>query len=192
MTDSSPVVSFLGVGVSSLAGVLVSYRLPGTFAWTWLTRDGGLAAQGQAAQVDVGAADPVVVEPLLDGSVAIRFAGVWSAAVGHLAATATPPPPWLASRSGTSLRFTRGNRGYAVLPPSGEQLPDCTQVVELRSRSGQLCGRVAIREGAGPCTGGSLEQGWDGTLIRARLGDACSAATCACSVEVWPRLLAGE
>jgi hypothetical protein len=191
MSDTSPTIPFLGAGVSRRGETIVTYRVPGILAWTWLSRTGTPIATGEVPQIDVGAADPVHLEPLLDGGVAARFGGAWSAVIPHLGGTASPAPPWLAARRGTSLRFTRGNRGYAILPPRGEALPDCAQVVELRAPSGLLCGRVTIRDGAGGCTGGAVEQGWDGTLLQQSPRDDCSGTACACTVRAWPRLLAG-
>ncbi|HET7753085.1 MAG TPA: hypothetical protein VFK85_04175 [Anaeromyxobacteraceae bacterium] len=191
MSDTSPIVSFLGVGVSRMGEEIVTYRTPGMLAWTWVGRDGTTLATGGVAQVDVAATDPVELEPLLDGSVAARFDGAWSAVIPHLGVSASPAPQWLAAARGTTLRFTRGNRGYAVLPRAGEQLPACAQVVELRAPSGTLCGRITVREGAGACTGGAIEQGWDGTLIHQSTRDGCTATGCTCSLHAWPRLLAG-
>ena len=169
----------------------MTHREPGTLVWSWLGRDGGLLATGSVAQVDVAAADPVHLEPLLDGSLALRFAGTWTAVIPRLGTVHAPAPGWLSGRVGTTLRFTRGNRGYAVLPPAGEPLADCAQAVELRGPSGRLCGRVTIREGEGACVSGAVEQGWDGTLIHQSTRDACTSAGCSCTVHAWPRLLAG-
>jgi len=188
--DPGPTVAFLGAGVSRRGETIVTQRVPGTLVWRWIGRDGSLLDAGSALQADVAAADPVHVEPLLDGSVALRFGGAWSAVIAHLGDGAAPAPAWLASRPGTTLRSTRGNRGYAVLPPPGEALPACEQVVELRAPSGRLCGRVSLREGDGSCTGGVVEQGWDGSLIQQAPREACAAGECACTVRVWPRLLA--
>jgi hypothetical protein len=188
--DPGPNVAFLGAGVSRDGELLATQRVPGTLVWRWIGRDGTLLDAGSALQTDVGAADPVHLEPLLDGSVAVRFGGAWSAVIPHLGVAAAPAPSWLASRPGTTLRFTRGNRGYAVLPPPAEALAACEQVVELRAPSGRLCGRVTLREGGGSCTGGAVEQGWDGSLIQQVPGDACAAGECSCTVRVWPRLLA--
>jgi hypothetical protein len=191
MSDTTPVVSFLGAGASRRSESFVSYRLPGEFHWTWLDPGGAAAREGLATQVEIGADDPVLVQPLLDGGVAVRFGPAWRAVIPHLGSVAAPAPAWLAARSGTLLRFTRGNRGYAVLPPAGERLTDCSQVVELRSPSGTLCGRITLREGSGACTGGAVEQGWDGTLIKQSARDACAGSACSCTVHAWPRLLAG-
>jgi hypothetical protein len=191
MSDTTPVVSFLGAGASRRGDAIVSYRLPGELHWAWLGRGGAPSAEGLAAQVEIGADDPVLLQPLLDGGVAARFGSAWRAVIPHLGGAATPAPGWLAGRSGTLLRFTRGNRGYAVLPPAGEQLPDCAQVVELRSASGTLCGRITMREGGSACAGGAVEQGWDGTLMKQSARDACAGSTCRCTLHAWPRLLAG-
>jgi hypothetical protein len=190
MSTTDPMVSFLGVGVSRRGETIVTFREPGFLVWSWLSRDGSLLATGNATQVAAGAADPVHLEPLLDGAVAARFDGVWSVVIPHLATTIAPAPAWLAATPGTALRFTRGNRGYAVLPPPGEALADCAQVVQLRAPSGTLCGQITIREGSGACAGGVIEQGWDGTLIRQSARDGCSGESCSCTVHAWPRLLA--
>jgi hypothetical protein len=191
LADPGPTIAFLGAGVSRSGEMIVTQRVPGTLVWRWLARDGSPIASGEALQLDIGANDPVHLEPLLDGGVAARFDGAWSAVIPHLGTTAAPAPAWLSARRGTTLRFTRGNRGYAILPPRGEALPACAQVVELRAPSGLLCGRVAIRDGEDSCVGGAVEQGWDGTLIQQSPRDRCSGPSCTCTVRTWPRLLAG-
>jgi hypothetical protein len=101
----------------------------------------------------------------------------------RLATTSAALPDWLAARAASTLRATRGNAGYAALPPPGRAAADCAQRIELLSTSGRLCGRVVLREDATGCTSGVVEQGWDGTVVQQSGKDPCTH-------RVWPRLLA--
>ncbi len=154
----------------------------------WLTPDGTPAAP---ASVDGGAgrvftSGRVTLVPLLDGSLVVHNEndGTWKRRYPHLAAGGEAAPAWLAPRSGETLRFTRGNRGYAIFPGPGTPSADCTQVAELVAQSGRSCVRLTFREDAKDCTNGFIDQGWDGTVVQQSGKDPCS-------YRWWPELLAG-
>ncbi|MGC4001028.1 MAG: hypothetical protein QM767_27625 [Anaeromyxobacter sp.] len=131
------------------------------------------------------------LQPLLDGSVALRESGVYTRVYRPGASAGEAAPAWLAALSpGAHLRFTRGNRGYAVLPAGGASATPCQQTVELRAPSGLLCGRVVVSQGAAACTTAAADQGWDGTLVVQSARDTCTAAGCTCTHRWWPALLA--
>jgi hypothetical protein len=180
-------------GVSIGGGAFVVWQRS-SLVWTrWLGADGTPSGEesADASYAEVtGIADfsrlrsaAVELVPLLDGSLVLRVDGAWTRRYVPGSAAGTPPPDWLTSRAGWTLRFTDGNRGYALLPPAGEQSPDCEQAIELRSPSGRLCARVTFRASeAGPCTTGAIAQGWDGTVVQQVGVDACT-------YRWWPRML---
>jgi hypothetical protein len=172
----------MGGGVSTRGEALV--LMPALEEWrpTWTSEDGRWVTDGTDRH-DVVPLTPLSLHPLLDGGLALRMDGRWTRAYAHLAQASGPAPAWLAERSAWRYRFTRGNRGYAVFQPAGESSPDCTQHIDLVAPSGRLCGRVTLREDGASCTTGSLDQGWDGTVVQQSGKDACI-------FRWWPRLLA--
>ena len=98
--------------------------------------------------------------PLLDGSLAVRAEGSFRRVYPGSPAPARPSPRGSPRAPAGRSGFTRGNRGYAVLPPAGEASPGCVQSVELRAPSGRLCGQVVLRPAqAGACVTGAVDQG---------------------------------
>lgn len=154
-------------------------------AWLhWIAADGTPAvapasAGGFAAVFTSG--QPVALAPLLDGSIAAREGPVWTRTFPHLGDRAEPAPGWLAARPGFTFRNTRGDRGYALLPP-GADSPDCTQRIEVLAASGRLCGTVTLSDPGGACHTRDVDQGWDGTVVQ-------QSARTACAWRWWPRLL---
>lgn len=186
--DSALEPMFLGGGVSTRGDALLLAQDSAFLDATWLDRNGhGVAASDREERsedvVGPGVEHDLDVVPLLDGSVAVRSNGTFRRAYAHLATTSSPLPSWLAERATSSFRFTRGGAGYAVFPPAGRPSADCTQRIELVSPSGRVCGRVVLREEGSACTGGAVDQGWDGTVVQQSGKDACT-------YRFWPRLLA--
>jgi hypothetical protein len=186
--DSAMEPMFLGGGVSTRGEALLLAQDSAFLDATWFDRNGhDLAASDREERSDdvvgPGVEHDIDVLPLLDGSVAVRSNGTFRRAYAHLATTSAPLPAWLAERATSSFRFTRGNAGYAVFPPPGRPSADCTQRIELVSASGRVCGRVVLREEGSACTGGAVDQGWDGTVVQQSGRDACT-------YRFWPRLLA--
>lgn len=185
---SDPVL-FLAAGVSRGGEALALWQHSADLDVSWLD---GAGTQVAAAERLERAADvlgtealspPLELVPLLDGSLAVRAEGRFRRVYPRLATTSAPLPAWLAARTGWTLRFTRGNRGYAVLPPGGQAAPDCAQSIELRAPSGRLCGLVVLRpQRAGACVTGAVDQGWDGTVVQQDSKDACGW-------RYWPGLL---
>lgn len=185
--DSASEPSFLGGGVSTRGEGVVLAQDSAFLDVSWLDADGhGLAAADQAERSDdvvgPGLSHAIELVPLLDGAVAVRSDGRFRRAYAHLATVSSPLPAWLAERATSTFRFTRGNAGYAVLPPAGETSADCTQRIDLVSPSGRLCGRAVLREEGTGCTTRAVDQGWDGTLVQQSANDACT-------YRWWPRLL---
>jgi hypothetical protein len=189
--DSASEPLFLACGLSSRGEALVLSQRSAYLDVSWLDPRSGAAIPGASAEraepfspvVGPGLAPALELQPLLDGSVAVRADGTFRRAYGRLATLSSPLPAWLAERARFTFRFTRGNAGYAALPAAGEASQDCSQRIELLSPSGRLCGRVVLREAGGPCTTGAVDQGWDGTVVQQSGKDACVH-------RFWPRLLA--
>lgn len=187
---SEPDVTFLAGGVSRRGEALAVWQRSAWVDVAWLGGDGSALAAAELVErsADLTGSDALRHElelvPLLDGALALRADGAFRRVYPRLATVSAPLPGWLAGRAAWTLRFTRGNAGYALLPPPGQAAADCAQEVELRAPSGRLCGRIWLRRpGAGACTTGAVDQGWDGTVAQ-------QDAQGACSWRVWPRLLA--
>jgi hypothetical protein len=191
--DSASEPLFLAAGVSARGEALVLSQRSAFLDVAWLEPRTGAPIPGASAEraerfsgvTGEGLAPAVELHPLLDGSVAVRSDGTFRRAYARLATLSSPLPAWLAERARFTFRFTRGNAGYAALPPAGEASADCAQRIDLVSPTGRLCGRVVLREGGGACTTGAVDQGWDGTVVQQSAKDACTH-------HVWPKLLAKE
>jgi hypothetical protein len=177
----------VGVAVSQASETLVVEATGPAPERAWLH---WIGADGTAAlpPVDAGpladlfaSGKPVFLAPLLDGSIVASEDGVWTRRFPHLAGGAEVAPGWLAARPRFTFRNTRGNRGYALLPPGGDST-DCTQRIELLAPSGRLCGTVTLSDPGGACTTREVDQGWDGTVVQ-------QAAREPCAWRWWPRLL---
>jgi hypothetical protein len=170
-----------GIGVSS-AGEAIVFEQPTSGAGTlvrWIHADGTPVAS---------AADPSFVSgtplPLLDGSMVVRQGSVYVRHYAHLSTSSDDPPSWLSARTNQLFRFTMGNKGYAFFPPAAQNSSDCTQVVELVAPSGRRCAKLTFRRDGNACQTGSIDQGWDGTVVE-------QTSSGACGWRFWPRLLAG-
>lgn len=183
-------VLFLAGGLTREGGALAIWQHSAFVDVARLDGDGAVAAVQDHAEraADLTGSDAVrhdlELVPLLDGGLALRADGAFRRVYPPLATASAPLPAWLAARAAWTLRFTRGNAGYALLPPPGEDAPECAQAIELLAPSGRLCGRVWLRRpGGGACTTGAVEQGWDGTVAQ-------QDAQGACGWRFWPGLLA--
>lgn len=182
-------IAFLGAGVSTTGDSLAVWQHSASLDVWWLDATGREVATAVRAEpyADVlGSAAlrafQLELSPLLDGALALRVDGVYRRAYRHLSTRTSPLPGWLADRAAWSVRFTRGNRGYALLPPAGQASPDCRQAIELLAPSGRLCGRVTLPGDGGACTTGAVDQGWDGTVVEQLARDGCAW-------RFWPGLL---
>lgn len=172
-----------GLGVSNAGEALVLESGAGSGGGQtvrWLRADGTVAAP--AAKDPNGL--PGQLLPLLDGSLVVQQGAVFLRHYPRLATASGSPPAWLAARTNQTFRFTRGNKGYAFFPPPGQNSPDCTQVVELLAPSGRRCAKLTFRRDGNACVTGSIDQGWDGTVVQ-------QTSSGACGWRFWPRLLAG-
>jgi hypothetical protein len=186
----SDAVLFLTAGVSRRGESMALWQHSASLDVSWRDAAGTEVAAEDLAEryPDVLGTDtlaPVLeLDPLLDGGLALRAQGSFRRVYPHLATRSAPLPAWLADRAAWSFRFTRGNAGYALFPPSGQASQDCAQTIELRAPSGRLCGKVILRaEQPGACTTGVVDQGWDGTVVQQASRDACRW-------RFWPGLLA--
>jgi hypothetical protein len=185
--DSASEPFFLGAGVSRRGDALVLAQDSASLDASWLDGGGhGVAAADRGERwepvVGPGLAHALELVPLLDASLALRSDGTFRRAYPHLATTSAPLPAWLAARAAWTIRFTRGNAGYAAFPPPGLPSDDCTQRVEVLSPGGRLCGRVVLREEGRGCLTRAADQGWDGTVVQQSSADACR-------YRWWPGLL---
>jgi hypothetical protein len=170
-----------GLGISNAGEALVlEFGSGGGLTVRWLGRDGAPAAP--AATDPNGSGGQLL--PLLDGSLVVAQGTGYTRRYPHLATASVPAPAWLSARVNQTFRFTRGNRGYAFFPPAGQNSADCTQAVEVLAPSGRRCARLTFRRDGNACVTGSIDQGWDGTVVQ-------QASSGACGWRSWPGLLAG-
>ncbi len=172
----------IGAGVSNAGEALVLEAVGADRTLLrWLRRD-GTAARPPAEDSYQPFLNGAPLVALLDGSLVAREGVAFTRRYPRLATASEPAPAWLAARKEQSFRFTRGNKGYAFFLPSGQQPSDCAQVVELVAPNGRRCARLTFRQEAKTCFTGSIDQGWDGTVVQ-QLGSG------ACSWRAWPALL---
>jgi hypothetical protein len=187
---------FLASGISTAGASLSAWASNGAVSLAWRDRGGSVVAQAsdrETVEAVLGSngqqpSSGVELHPLLDGSLALRAAGAYRRVFSHLATTSSPLPQWLAGRSSWSFRVTRGGRGYVLLPPAGQgdgPYSDCMQRLELIARSGRRCGQITLHavHGNGFCSPGTVDQGWDGTVVQ-------QLAPGHCFYVLWPRMLA--
>jgi hypothetical protein len=170
-----------GLGVSTGGEALVLEPVGGSGTTVRWIRPDGTAATNPGT--DPGAVGGKLA-PLLDGSIAVQLGGVWARRYAHLATTSETAPAWLTARGNQGFRFTRGNKGYAFFPPGGQSSSDCTQVVELLAPSGRRCVKLTFRRDGNACETGTIDQGWDGTVVEQTSANACGW-------RFWPGLLGG-
>lgn len=187
---SDPQVLFLAAGVSRAGESLAIWQHSAFLDVSWRDRSGAELAGailGETSADVLGSSalsHALELAPLLDGGLAVRADGAFRRIYPRLATASAPLPAWLAARAAWTFRFTRGNAGYALLPPPGQASADCTQAIDLLAPSGRLCGRVVLHPAApGACTTGAVDQGWDGTVVQ-------QTAAGACAYRAWHGLLA--
>lgn len=173
-------------GVSRGGEALVAWPTSAQMNLVWAGADGAVHESGAEDLALLGptrSSGVLALAPLLDGGLALAAGGRWVRRYEPRSMVSTAPPGWLAARDGWTYRFTRGNAGYALLPPPGRDSPDCSQAIELLAPSGRLCGRVVLHGDGAACSTGAVDQGWDGTVVQ-------QSAAGACTYRFWPRLLA--
>jgi hypothetical protein len=179
--------SVIAAGVSTLGEALAIERggaAADRSVVHWVRADGSHALPPADEGDLVALFDHRLLElvPLLDGSIAARSDAGWIRRYPRLAPGGEAPPAWLAARGAEVLRFTRGNRGYALMSVAGQASAECRQAIELLAPSGRRCVRLTFREDATGCTTGAIDQGWDGTVVQQSGKDPCA-------YRWWPRLL---
>ena len=90
----------------------------------------------------------------------------WWGQFDALATTMAAPPEWLRAYDRRKLHPVHGATAYAFLDPAIPSA-DCTQHIDVVATSGRNCGNVAFNAGAsGSCQTGSIDVGYDGTVIQ--------------------------
>jgi hypothetical protein len=175
----------VAAGVSNQGESLVLDSAAGSDRWTvnWFNPDGTAAVQGEENRDLNGR-----LVPMLDGSLVLKTGlyETWTRRFSHLAPASEPAPEWLAARPHWRYRFTRGNQGYALFSPTGQWTETCEPTIELRAPSGRLCGTIAFTLEGISCPRGTIDQGWDGTVVQQLEGVGT------CQYRWWPRLLQRE
>jgi hypothetical protein len=167
-------------GVSNAGEALVLEAVGTGARLRWLRADGTLARPtAEDSSRPLGR-----LVPLLDGSLVALEGTGYTRLYPHLGTASEPAPAWLAERGRQRFRFTRGNAGYAFFHAERKRIP-CIQEVELLAPSGRRCVKLTFRWDMPSCVTGSIDQGWDGTVVE-------QLASSACKWRVWPGLLAGE
>ena len=154
----------------------------------WIRRDGTLVSQEPDGPT-MSEIERDSLVPLLDGSIlAWSPAGLLSGRYAYHSSSRAPAPAWLAPKEPQDwqLRFTRGNRGYALFPRRSLEEEGCV-ATELRAPSGRLCGTLEFLDDAGACVQGLADQGWDGTVVQ---HFSTSWNPLECRYRWWPGLLA--
>jgi len=114
----------------------------------------------------------------------------WVRQFDSLATTGSAPPSWLTSRPDTKIHMARNGTAYAVLSLANmSESPDCAQRLEIVSASGKSCGTATFFVAPGACRSGSLDVGYDGTVIQQlprekETTDSSGNATC--TWRFWP------
>jgi hypothetical protein len=134
----------------------------------------------------VPALAPLTLQPLLDGSVALKAEGSWRTRFSFSGfPSLSAPPAWLVATGNSTLATVRNRQGYAVLPPPGVSSPTCTQKVQVRTPAGKLCGTVTLRQGAGACVTAPITVGRDGSLVEKLARERCADGACTCTHRLW-------
>ena len=114
----------------------------------------------------------------------------WVRQFDSLATTGSPPPAWLASRPDTKIHMARSGSAYAMLSlPNMKETPDCAQRLEIVSASGKSCGTATFFVARGACQSGSLDVGYDGTVIQQlprEMETTDSSGNATCTWRFWP------
>jgi hypothetical protein len=114
----------------------------------------------------------------------------WVRQFDSLATTGSAPPTWLTSRPDTKIHMARNGTAYAMLSLANmSESPDCAQRLEIVSASGKSCGTATFFVAPGACRSGSLDVGYDGTVIQQlprekETTDSSGNATC--TWRFWP------
>ncbi|WNG44741.1 hypothetical protein F0U60_12060 [Archangium minus] len=175
-------------GVDTRGRVLLLLREPGSDTWVgqWLQRDGAALTEPFAVPLPADASS-VVLEPLVEGGLALRVEGEWVLRFPSEEAEALPAPAWLAAHPGSDLYRIRNGRAYALVPPPTlVEGSGCRESIRLFSSDGTDCGELVLPFGAGTCLG-RPGIALDGTVIQ-QLQLAIPAAD-QCAWRWWPRLL---
>ncbi|BDG05349.1 hypothetical protein [Anaeromyxobacter oryzae] len=182
-------ILFLGGGVSRAGESLAIWQHSAWLDVSWFDASGtslgesDFTERSDAVLGSNALQHDIDLVPLLDGGLAVHADGAFRSVYAHLATASAPLPSWLADHATWTYRFTRGNAGYALFPPPGQDSADCSQAIELYAPSGRRCGRVALHGDGRSCSTGSVDQGWDGTVVQ-------QEAAGACTYRFWPGLLA--
>ena len=114
----------------------------------------------------------------------------WVRQFDSLATTGSAPPAWLAARPDTKIHMARNGSAYAMLSLANvRESPDCAQRLEIVSASGKSCGTATFFVSRGACQSGSLDVGYDGTVIQQlprEMETTDSSGNATCTWRFWP------
>ena len=114
----------------------------------------------------------------------------WVRQFDSLATTGSPPPAWLTARPDTKIHMARNGSAYAMLSLANvKESPDCAQRLEIVSASGKSCGTATFFVARGACQSGSLDVGYDGTVIQQlprEMETTDSSGNATCTWRFWP------
>ena len=139
-----------------------------TLAGMWVDHSGvaGPAFEMLGAQRDAAFRLTFTMTQRTGSGLFLALGPDWVAQIDSLATASSPAPAWLQTRPNTHLHMVHGGTGYAVLPVAGQDVADCTQVVQVVSPSGASCGSTTFRAAAGACKTQAISVGYDGTVMQ--------------------------
>jgi hypothetical protein len=89
--------------------------------------------------------------------------------------------------------MARGGRAYAFFELSGHSgVSPCAQRIEIVAPSGRSCGTAAFPIASASCTTGTINVGYDGTVIQAlppEMQRHNDDGTMTCTWQSWPGVL---
>src|SRR5437660_6507029 len=117
----------------------------------------------------------------------------WLLQFDSLAAAALPPPSWLSSRPAGAVHMARGGHAYAFFElPGYRSASPCAQRIEIVAPSGRSCGTAVFPIASASCTTGTINVGYDGTVIQAlplEMQRHNDDGTLTCTWRSWPGFL---
>ncbi len=128
----------------------------------------------------------VTLEPLADGSIALREGDAWTLAFPNGVARCDPAPAWLATRAATEVSVVRGGKAMA-LTARGQTSVCGSDTFEVVTPTGQSCGTVQLTSAAS-CA--HVAFGRDGTAFTLSIGSSpTSTSNQLCTYRWWPGLV---
>src|SRR5438132_4557764 len=200
----------LGVDLNGRALVIQAgyAQCSGCILAQWFERDGTplTGSFTLLAGFSAGPATWFETAPLIDGGLAVRrmdadrsgqtrgFHSQWLLTVESGKDAVQAAPDWMKARPDTNLALARARTAYAALPNGGSG-QQCSQDLELASRSGNSCAKWTLDlGGSGTCDALELRLGLDGTILQRLPFELESnrdgmGRTKTCTLRFWPTAL---